>query len=45
VVDVHNPGGTLQVTLSATGVRLRGPVHKVADVAVNVAEIMESAPA
>jgi diaminopimelate epimerase len=44
-VDVHNPGGTLQVTLSADGVRLRGPVHKVADVAVDLVEILESASA
>ncbi len=43
VVEVHNPGGTLQVTLSAAGVALRGPVHKVADVEVDMAEIMESA--
>jgi diaminopimelate epimerase len=45
VVDVLNPGGTLQVTLSTAGVRLRGPVHKVADVTVDVGQIMESAPA
>ncbi len=44
-VDVLNPGGMLQVTLSAAGVRLRGPVHKVAEVTVDVRQIMESAPA
>ena len=26
-VDVHNPGGTLQVALAADGARLIGPVH------------------
>jgi diaminopimelate epimerase len=45
VVEVHNPGGALQVTLTPDGVRLRGPVHKVADLTVVVGEILESAPA
>ena len=34
-VEVHNPGGTLQVALAADGVRLSGPVHKVADIEVD----------
>ncbi len=42
-VEVHNPGGTLQVTLDAGMVRLNGPVHKVADIDVDVLEILESA--
>jgi diaminopimelate epimerase len=42
-VAVHNPGGALQVTLGADGVRLSGPVRKVADVEVVRAEILEAA--
>jgi diaminopimelate epimerase len=41
-VAVHNPGGTLQVTLEATGIRLSGPVRKVADVTVDVAAILRA---
>jgi diaminopimelate epimerase len=40
-VDVHNPGGTLRVTLEADGVRLAGPVRKVADVEVDLSAICE----
>jgi diaminopimelate epimerase len=42
-VDVHNPGGTLRVALSEGGVRLSGPVRKVADVTVDPAEVLEAA--
>ena len=35
VVDVHNPGGTLRVTLGTDGIRLAGPTRKVADVEVD----------
>jgi diaminopimelate epimerase len=42
-VEVHNPGGTLQVTLGSDGVRLSGPVHKVADVEVDTDELLEAA--
>jgi diaminopimelate epimerase len=35
VVDVHNPGGVLRVTLTPEGVWLSGPVHHVADVTVD----------
>jgi len=42
-VDVHNPGGTLQVSLESPGTRLSGPVHKVADVEVDPAGIMAAA--
>jgi diaminopimelate epimerase len=34
-VDVHNPGGTLRVTLGPGPVRLSGPVCKVADLTVD----------
>jgi diaminopimelate epimerase len=33
-VRVHNPGGTLEVTLDPDGIRLAGPVRKVADIEV-----------
>jgi diaminopimelate epimerase len=42
-VDVHNPGGTLQVALAADGARLIGPVHKVADIDVIEAEVLGAA--
>jgi diaminopimelate epimerase len=42
-VDVHNRGGVLQVTLESDGIRLAGPVRKVADVEVVRAEILEAA--
>ena len=38
-VDVHNPGGTLQVSLESDRVRLSGPVHKVAAIEVDVDEL------
>jgi diaminopimelate epimerase len=42
-VDVHNPGGTLQVSLAPDGVRLIGPVHRVAAIEVNAGELLEAA--
>jgi len=42
-VDVHNPGGTLQVTLGLDSVRLKGPVRKVAEIDVERREILEAA--
>jgi diaminopimelate epimerase len=42
-VDVHNPGGVLHVTLEPDGIRLAGPVRKVADIEVVRAEILEAA--
>jgi diaminopimelate epimerase len=42
-VDVHNPGGTLQVELGSDGVRLSGPVRKVADIKVDVRAILGGA--
>ena len=40
-VEVHNPGGTLQVSLAADGVRLSGPVQKVADVEVDPRQLLD----
>ena len=34
-VTVHNPGGTLLVTLDGDSVRLRGPVHRIASVVID----------
>src|ERR1700677_360536 len=42
-VDVHNPGGTLRVELGAHGAFLSGPVHKVADVEVVPALLLDAA--
>jgi diaminopimelate epimerase len=42
-VDVHNPGGTLRVELDPDGIRLSGPVRKVADVEVDVPTILGAA--
>jgi diaminopimelate epimerase len=42
-VDVHSPGGTLQVALAADGARLIGPVHKVADLEVDPAGVLAAA--
>jgi diaminopimelate epimerase len=39
-VDVHNPGGTLAVVLAPDGIRLSGPVHKVADLDVCPDELL-----
>lgn len=36
VVDVHNPGGTLRVTLGTDGIRLSGPTRKIADIEVDL---------
>jgi diaminopimelate epimerase len=35
VVRVHNPGGTLEVELTAAGIFLAGPTQKVADISVD----------
>ena len=42
-VDVHNPGGTLQVSLERRTVRLKGPVRKVAEIDVDRQEILAAA--
>jgi diaminopimelate epimerase len=42
-VDVRNPGGTLRVDLGAAGLRLSGPVHKVADVRVVPRSVLDAA--
>ena len=42
-VDVHNPGGTLQVSLGSGGVRLKGPVRKVAEIDVDRVEVLGAA--
>ncbi len=42
-VDVHNPGGTLRVEVASDGIRLSGPVRKVADVEVDVSGILVAA--
>ncbi|MGO8873296.1 MAG: diaminopimelate epimerase [Acidimicrobiales bacterium] len=42
-VDVHNPGGTLQVAFEDGGARLRGPVRKVANLEVDVSEVLGAA--
>jgi diaminopimelate epimerase len=40
-IDVRNPGGTLQVKLTAGGVQLAGPVRKVASVRVDLSTLFE----
>jgi diaminopimelate epimerase len=42
-VTVHNPGGTLQVTLDGDSVQLRGPVHRVASVVVDSVAVLDGA--
>jgi diaminopimelate epimerase len=42
-IDVRSPGGTLQVTLGGDGIRLSGPVRKVAAVKVDIAAILDAA--
>jgi diaminopimelate epimerase len=42
-VDVSNPGGTLQVSLGPDGVRLKGPVRKVAEIQVDRRGILAAA--
>jgi len=42
-VTVHNPGGTLQVTLDGDDARLRGPVHRVASITVDPAAVLDGA--
>ena len=42
-VAVHNPGGTLEVTLGTDGIRLAGPTRKVADLEVVPAVVLAAA--
>ncbi len=42
-VEVHNPGGVLTVLLAPDGIRLSGPVRRVADVEVRPDEILGAA--
>jgi len=42
-VDVHNPGGTLHVSLGEDDILLRGPVHRVASVVVDPVAVMAGA--
>lgn len=42
-VRVRNPGGTLEVAFSGADARLGGPVHKVADIAVDPAALLAAA--
>jgi diaminopimelate epimerase len=42
-VRVHNPGGTLRVTLDSDGIRLAGPVRKVADIEVSPSTVLGAA--
>lgn len=39
-IRVHNPGGTLEVTLNADGIRLAGPTCKVADIVISPSGIL-----
>jgi diaminopimelate epimerase len=39
-VDVHNPGGTLRVSPADGGFRLSGPVSKVADIEVDLRQVL-----
>jgi diaminopimelate epimerase len=42
-VAVHNPGGTLEVTLNGAGIQLSGPVRRVAAVKVDLAALVDPA--
>jgi diaminopimelate epimerase len=42
-VTVHNPGGTLRVTLDGDSARLRGPVHQIASVVVDPMAVLDGA--
>jgi diaminopimelate epimerase len=42
-VSVHNPGGTLEVELGSDGIRLTGPTRKVADIEVEVDQVLAAA--
>jgi diaminopimelate epimerase len=42
-VTVHNPGGSLRVTLDGDTARLRGPVHRVASVVVDPVDLLDGA--
>ena len=42
-VDVHNPGGTLHVSLADDEILLRGPVHRVASVVVDPVALLAGA--
>ncbi len=41
-VDVHNPGGTLQVALTGEEIRLTGPVRKVAELEVDTDQVLRA---
>ena len=42
-VDVHNPGGTLHVSLADDEILLRGPVHRIASIVVDPAALLAGA--
>jgi diaminopimelate epimerase len=42
-IDVHNPGGTLRVSLDGNRILLSGPVHKVAALKVDMAGLLDAA--
>jgi diaminopimelate epimerase len=42
-VSVRNPGGTLRVDFAADGVRLSGPVRKVADIDLDTQSLIDAA--
>ncbi|MHB1710079.1 MAG: diaminopimelate epimerase [Acidimicrobiales bacterium] len=42
-VRVHNPGGTVEVTLNADGIRLAGPTRKIADITVSPSGVLSGA--
>lgn len=42
-VDVHNPGGTLHVSLADDEILLRGPVHRVASVVIDPTAVLAGA--
>lgn len=42
-VDVHNPGGTLQVAMDGPVIRLSGPVQRVATLKVDVGALVDAA--
>ncbi len=42
-VEVRNPGGALGVDLGHDGIRLRGPVRRVAEIDVDTDEVLGAA--
>jgi diaminopimelate epimerase len=42
-VDVHNPGGTLEVRLGVDGIRLAGPTRTVAEIRVSPSAVLRAA--